>query len=442
MSEPYWVAVVGAGPAGLFAARELALNGAQVVVFNRDIKPGGLAEYGIYPEKFRIKEGLRSQFRLALGLPNLEYYGNLTIGAQGALTLEGLKQLGFQAVVVAVGAQGTKRLGLPGEDLKGVYHAKDLVFHYNRLPPFSQIHFEIGRRAAVVGVGNVALDITRFLATLPQVEDVVAVARRGPGEVKFSRGELEEVVALLDMQDLDHELERCIPLMRLLGENPEDFLGLIHLALEKASQHESHTHFTLRFLASPRRMLGDAAGRVCGLEVEDNTLVMRDGEITARSLGTLHTLTVDTVIFAIGDRVDEALGLPVHGGEYVKCPEPRFPVDGVSYEVCDPPNHQPLEGFFVAGWSRRPSSGLVGVARRDGVACARAVLQYLQTLQPLEEAPTFRLHERLSQLPQPVVGKADLARLEAAERARAAAAGLAEFKFADNQSMLEAMGLG
>lgn len=441
-SERYLAAVVGAGPAGLFAARELATNDVHVVVFNRDIKPGGLAEYGIYPDKHRIKEGLRSQFRLVLSHPGVEYIGNLTIGTQGELRLDELRGLGFQAVLVAAGAQGTKWLGMPGEDLKGVYHAKDIVFHYNHLPPYSQMHFEIGRRVAVVGVGNVALDITRYLATLPQVEDVVAVARRGPGEVKFSRGELEEVAGLLDMDDLDVEIERCAPLMRSLDENPDDFMDLIHLALQKARQVPSHAHFTLRFLAAPRHILGDDQGRVCGLEVEDTTLVLRDGEVSARSLGTLHTLAVDTVIFAIGDRVDERLGLPVLGGEFVKCPQPRFPVEGVSYEVCNPPEYRPLEGFFVAGWSRKASSGLVGVARRDGVAGAKAILQYLQTLTPLDEVSTTRLRDRLRQVAGPLVTKTDLARLEMAERARAEAEGLVEFKFSDNAAMLAAMGLG
>ena len=83
MSEQYFVAVVGAGPAGLFGARELANQGARVVLFNRDIKPGGLAEYGIYPEKHTMKEGLRKQFRQALENENITYYGNVEAGAPG-----------------------------------------------------------------------------------------------------------------------------------------------------------------------------------------------------------------------------------------------------------------------------------------------------------------------------------------------------------------------
>ncbi|HZW04927.1 MAG TPA: NAD(P)-binding protein, partial [Anaerolineaceae bacterium] len=89
------VAVIGAGPAGLFAARELASNGVQVVLFNRDIKPGGLAEYGIYPSKLKMKEGLRNQFRQILSLPLVRYYGNVLVGEEGDLRLDDLRALGF-----------------------------------------------------------------------------------------------------------------------------------------------------------------------------------------------------------------------------------------------------------------------------------------------------------------------------------------------------------
>ncbi|MEW5939779.1 MAG: FAD-dependent oxidoreductase, partial [Chloroflexota bacterium] len=151
MQNQFFVAVVGAGPAGLFGARELANAGARVVLFNRDIKPGGLAEYGIYPAKHTMKEGLRKQFRGVLDNPNIDYYGNLTVGAQGDLSLDDLQAMGFQAILVAAGAQGTKWLGLPGEHLTGVYHAKDVVYFYNHLPPFAQKSYRFGKRCAIVG---------------------------------------------------------------------------------------------------------------------------------------------------------------------------------------------------------------------------------------------------------------------------------------------------
>jgi ferredoxin/flavodoxin---NADP+ reductase len=96
----YYAAVIGAGPAGLFAARELAAQNVHVILLNRDIKPGGLAEYGIYPEKHKMKEGLRNQFRQIIDREDINYYGNITVGDQGDLRLSELKTLGFQAVLV------------------------------------------------------------------------------------------------------------------------------------------------------------------------------------------------------------------------------------------------------------------------------------------------------------------------------------------------------
>ena len=151
MSDQYVVAVIGAGPSGLFGARELAMQGIQVVLFNRDIKAGGLAEYGIYLDKHVMKEGLRKQFRQALEQPKLDYYGNVLISTKGDFTLDQIRAMGFDAILVTAGAQGTKWLGLPGEDLEGVYHAKDVVYSYNKLPPFSQKHFRFGKHCAILG---------------------------------------------------------------------------------------------------------------------------------------------------------------------------------------------------------------------------------------------------------------------------------------------------
>ena len=435
----YLVAVVGAGPAGLFAAKQLASEGVSVVLFNRDIKPGGLAEYGIYPDKHKMKEGLRNQFRQVLNSPQVTYFGNITVGTRGDLSLSDLWELGFQAILVTVGAQGTKWLGLPGEDLTGVYHAKDLVYHYNSLPPFSQKPFAIGQRVAVVGVGNVMLDITHYLVSKKQVQQVIAVARRGPGEVKFDKKELEAVAANLDLADLQAEIDRVTPLMRALGQDPGQLMALVQSALPKAAPRVSATCFTLRFLFSPVAILGDAQGRVRGLQVEDNTLVLVDGETRARGVGTHQVLDVDTVIFAIGDGVDLEFGLPCKGSEFVKCLTPRFPIEGISYEVYNPETGRPIDGVFVAGWSRQASAGLVGIARKDGTNGAKAVLQYLRetkTPQPCE-AGLCALQERLARLGKPVITQADLVRLEEIEREEAVLRGLEEFKFGTNEDMLQ-----
>jgi ferredoxin/flavodoxin---NADP+ reductase len=431
------VAIIGAGPAGLYAAKQLTTEGVRVVLFNRDIKPGGLAEYGIYPDKHKMKEGLRSQFRQILASPLLDYYGNVTIGEHGDLTLEDLRQAGFQALLVTAGAQGTKWLGLPGEDLEGVYHAKDLVYHYNRLPPFSQRRFSIGRRVAIIGAGNVMLDVAHYLASRLKVDEITAVARRGPGEAKYEKKELEAVAAYLDMPAVEAEIQRAAPAMRALGQDPQAPLAFIQSARVKAPPAEADTCFKIQFMASPARILGDANGRVCGLDLEENELVEKDGVVKAVGTGKLRRLDVDTVIFAIGDRIDAGFGLPHSGSEFVRSPKPRFPVEDISYEVYDPQLDASLDGVFVAGWARQASTGLVGIARRDGTNGARAVMCYLESQPEVARIDLSWLKDRLQDLCKPVVDKEDLQRLSEAEQRYAQVSGLEEYKYATNEEMLK-----
>ena len=433
MTSQYVVAVIRAGPAGLFGARELANKGARVILFNRDIKPGGLAEYGIYPNKYTMKSGLRKQFRQILDLPNLDYYGNITVGSQGDLSLDDLRALGVQAILVTVGAQGTKWLGLPGEDLEGVYHAKDVVYYYNHLPPFSQKSFHFGNRCAVIGAGNVMLDIAHYLAREKKVEEIIAVVRRGPAEVKFEKKEMEYVIDNLDQAALAAEIKRVTPIMQAVHQDPEAARATIMEALPKALPRISDTRFRFEFLASPVQMIGDENGKLKQVELEDNILVEANGDTKARGTGNKRRLDVETVIFAIGDKVDDSFGLPVEWNEFVKNPNPRFPIEGISYE-------SPIEDVFVGGWSRQASTGLVGYARKDGTNASKTVWQYLQTKQPVE--PDMKtIVEKIKSLNKPVVTKDDIKKLEAVELAEAQKQGIEEFKFDHNDDMLQAMGL-
>ena len=434
MTNQFYVAVIGAGPAGLFGARELANLGARVVLFNRDLKPGGLAEYGIYPNKHTMKNGLRKQFKQVMDLPNLTYYGNISIGEKADLTLDDLRALGFQVILVTAGAQGTKWLGLPGEDLIGVYHAKDVVYFYNKLPPFSQQSFRFGKRCAVIGAGNVMLDITHFLSREEKVDEVIAVVRRGPAEIKFDKKEMEYVIDNLDLADLDAEIQRVAPIMQAVHQDPEAAKASILEALPKALPKVSNTRFRFEFLASPVQMLGDTEGNLCQVEIEDNILVEANGDTKAKGTGNKRRLDVETVIFAIGDKVEEAFGLPIEWNEFVKSQNPRFPMDGNSYE-------SPMEDVFVGGWSRKASSGLVGLARKDGTNASKAVWQYLQqTKQPIE--PNIKaLSEKLKSLGKPIVLKDHLKKLEETELAKAKQLGLETFKFGTNDEMLKVMGL-
>ena len=437
------VVVIGAGPAGLYAARILANAGVKVILLNRDIKPGGLAEYGIYYDKYKMKLGLRKQFNQILSHPNITYYGNVSISTETCFSLKEIRDLDFDALLVTVGAQGTKWLGLPGEELQGVYHAKDLVYHYNALPPYSTEDLRIGQRVALVGAGNVMMDIAHWLVRDLKIEAVLAVVRRGPAEVKFDKKEMEVIAHNLDLRALDDEFARVAPVMESVGQNVAEAKEYILAALPKALEPISSTRFRFRFLASPLRLLGDDRGSVCGLEVEDTKLVLKGGETRATGVGMKHILDVDTVVFAIGDKVDDVFGLPVQWNEFVKNPNPRFPIEGLSYEAFDPDAGEPIESIFVAGWSRKASSGLVGIARKDGENGARAILAYLDTLPPPVDgiSRAEQLTILLNQACHPVITLEDLKKLEDYEQAEAQRLNIEDYKLKTNEEMLAVMGL-
>jgi ferredoxin--NADP+ reductase len=442
LSSHSLAAVIGAGPAGLYAAHKLADYGVRVVLFNRDIKPGGLAEYGIYPDKLKMKTGLRKQFGHILDSPQVDYYGNTTVCAGGNLTIYDLMAAGFQALLVTTGAQGTKWLGLDGEYLRGVYHAKELVYHYNRLPPFASQSFPIGQRVALIGVGNVAMDMGHWLVRDLKVKEVIAVARRGPAEVKFTKEEAKVIAANFDLASLDADLARLSPLMTSLGQDPAAAREIFSGPQAKALPPVSETRFRFEFLASPKRILGEQ-GRVTGLEVENTTLVAGSDQPRPEGLGTFRRLDVDTVIFCIGDTVDKNFCLPTRNNEYSIYPVPRYPVDGNSYEAFDLERNRPVENVFLAGWARQASTGLVGVARHDGENGAEAVLQYLRSLPPLPDAEAVlgEFEQEFERFNRLAVCKEHLPRLQAAELAEAQRLGVEDYKFATNEEMLAAMGV-
>ena len=434
MDATYYVAVIGAGPAGFFAARELNNQGVRVAVFNRDIKPGGLAEYGIYPDKHNMKEILRNQFRTMLENPKLDYYGNVLIANNGDFTFDELRNFGFDAILVTAGAQGTKWLGLPGEELDGVYHAKDVVYGYNSLPPYSQKKFRIGKRCAIIGAGNVMVDVARHLLQKKKVDEVIVVNRRGPGEVNFTKDEMKHIISHLDLDAFEQEMQRTLPILQAVNQDPEigrkKVLESLAKADPKIADADGKLHFD--FLASPTAMIGEN-GEVVKLEVEDNILVDKNGQIGAKGTGIKRTIDVDTVVFAIGDTIDDSLGLQTSKNEFVQQREPRFPIDGVSFET-------PEERVFIGGWARKASNGLVGYARRDGTNAAKAVWQFLQTVQP-KGTDADAVDAKIKGLDKPVISKDDVKRLEAVEAEEAKRRGLDFFKCSTNEEMLQIMGL-
>ena len=431
------VAVIGAGPAGLFAARALANAGSRVLLLNRDIKPGGLAEYGIFLDKYKMKGGLRRQFHKILSDPRITYLGNVPVGPDGPLTVEQLLKLGFDALVFAHGAQGTKYLGVEGERLPGVYHAKDLVYHYNRLPPFAERDFPMGRRVAIVGVGNVMVDIANYCAHYCDCDEIIAIARRGPFEKAYEDKEFEDVEDAFDRELYRQELERIRPRLEAVGQDPDELIKALAARPEPAERTRARLHF--RFLASPKRVVAEN-GRVIGLDVEETRLEGKGDRINAAGTGEISRLPCDTVVFAVGDRVDERFGLPYKDGLYVTAPNAQED-PGAAYEVWDPESQRTLPGVFVVGWSRRASDGVVGRARLDAETGIKRVVEYLAGTPKRPAADVERLIAKvmavLKKAGATPVTYEHVQRIEEAERSRATEAGVEELKYKSNAEMLD-----
>ena len=435
------VFVVGAGPAGIFAAQKIALAGHETVIFNRDVKPGGLAEYGIYPVKDKMKFGLRKQFAKAFSLPNLHYFGHVPVGKNSLISIEALRELCPAAMVFAVGAQGTKKLGMPGENAAGVYSAKDFVYYYNQLPPFASQDFSTGKRVAIIGMGNVMVDIARWLlldCPNRKTEEVIVIARRGPLEAKFDEKEFAHIEMYLDRKAFQEELQRVKDRMAAVGQDiakvPEETFPCL---VKNADQPALEARLKFRFLSSPTAITPGPDGRIAKLTIADNILVARDGGTSAKTTDKTTELDVDTLIFAIGDTHDPLVGLPCCPTGYVTnaSTEP-----GANYEVFDPTTAKCVPGVYVVGWARKASEGLVGIARHDGETGAARVLQYLAELKsPPRSASADEIARFLARKGVEAVSKSDLALLGAVEEREAKARGLTYFKYSDDADMLSAI---
>jgi ferredoxin--NADP+ reductase len=438
MSEQHLVVVVGAGPAGIYGTRKLTEAGHRVVLLNRDVKPGGLAEYGIFVDKEKMKTGLRKQFKRILAEPKVFYLGHVTVGQGQAITLAELKSMGFGAIVVTAGAQGTKKLGIAGEESLGVYHAKDVVYHYNSLPPFSERCFEIGNRVAIIGMGNVMVDIANWLLNHKKVDQVVVVARRGPVEKAYDDNEFEYIEQYLDNADMKQEIERIAPQLAAVGQNVEEIMQ----KFVKQGEPAEGRRLTFRYLCSPTKVVANDQGRVSALDAEENEMVLQDGKTVAKGTGKSRRIDVDCVIYAIGDQVDASLGLPFSRGAFVTNPEKLAgDPNPAAYQPYDPEVKKALDGIFVAGWSRNASVVLVGVAKQDAERGMRVVNEYLKTKPGLSsgemEEKIEALIDALKKKNVDAVTKEDVDLLESAEQEEARARKTWDFKYKNDNKMLE-----
>ena len=440
------IIVAGAGPAGMAVASSLAKAGHEVIILNRDIKFGGLAEYGIFPAKLKLRGGLKKQYWDMLEQPNVHYIGNVSIGKGKDLTVEELRGLGASAVVFSIGAQGTKAIGVEGDSAKGVFHAKDVVYHFNRLPGFGDRPFEMGKHVAVIGVGDVMVDIAHWLIRYKKVERVTAIARRGPLERKYNPKEIRMVCSNMDLDGITKEFARIKDRLAAVGQNAEEVLKGMTDEFSKCEPAVSETKMSFRFLASPKRVLVDGNNRVRGLEMEENKLEPKGEDTAAAGLKQYYEFACDSVVFAVGDKVDETVGLPYKNGIYVTSPNKTTnDPDDALFQAYDEATGKVVEGVFLAGWARKASEGLVGVAKRDGDWCAEVVNRYLvsRTTGSNGKAVLDKLHAILKERKSYPVDVKGLRVLEAAEKAHQGPTDcIGEFKFATNEEMLKVIERG
>ncbi len=364
----YKIAIVGAGPAGYFAAQALQNLANEEISFSIDMierlpTPWGLVRSGVAPDHPKIKT-VSKVFEKIANTEGFRLFGNVELGIDASI--EQLRER-YDAVVIATGSALGKKLGIPGEDLPGSLSAAAFVPWYNAHPDFKDESIDLSsHRAVVIGAGNVAMDVARILALEPSeldptdtadhaiealknsaIREVLLSARRGPEHAAFTAPELRELPKLEHTNVIIHKSDIDAALHRV-GENIEkdvkSNLDAMTLTAEKEPTNHERT-LTLQFLATPLEIRGDG-------KVE---------EIIFQRTGTNETFSVECglVITAIGYEAYPLPGVPYENGKVIN-------TDGV---VDD--------GLYVVGWAKRGPSGVIGTNKSDAADVINLLVSHL-----------------------------------------------------------------
>jgi len=293
----------------------------------------------------------------------------------------------------------------------------------------------------VIGMGNVAVDIAHWLLVdAPEkADEVIVIARRGPFEAKFDKKEFAYIEQYLDREAFHAELERIRPQLQAVGQDASQVAETTFPILNKAATAApGEGRLLFRFLSSPSSIHVDGNDRINRLRVTENVLVQRDTSIACKATDRTADIDVDTMIIAIGDVADSAVGLPYGTDSYLINPDTTDP-QRAAYEVYDNVGCCAMEGTYVVGWARKASEGLVGIARHDAEVGATHVLKYLESAPEKSCATPEQIKKSIEARGVRVVDKADLEHLAKAEEEQAKAKGMLWFKFSEDESMLAAI---
>ncbi len=413
-ARPLRIAIIGAGPAGFYAAETLLKQHDLVLsidIFNRFPTPFGLVRDGVAPDHQSIKAVVRV-FDKILADPRVRFFGNVTYGVD--IHHQDLKQF-YDQIIYAVGAQADRRMGIQGEDQPNIFPALSFVGWYNGHPDYCDLPIDLScERAVVVGNGNVAMDVTRMLVLSPdalqktdiadyaleklrksKIREVVVLGRRGAAQAAFTTPEIKELGKLegVDVVVDPHNIE-LDPASLADIEADRTAKANLECLREYASrtEHTAPRRITMRFLASPAEIVG-VNGRMTALKIENNKLVVdSNGGIRSKGTGTYELIEAGLVLRSIGYR-----SVPIEG---VPFDHATSTINNIAGQVVHPNSGEVVPGEYVVGWAKRGPTGLIGNNKPDSAATVQAMLADLPTLQEIRD--DFRdpslvvavLHER------------------------------------------------
>ncbi|GAB4527406.1 MAG: FAD-dependent oxidoreductase [Anaerolineae bacterium] len=457
VSEPLRVAIIGSGPAGFYAAERLQKEKRLVVeidMFERLPTPFGLVRGGVAPDHQKIKSVTSLYDRIARK-PGFRFYGNVEFGTD--ITHEDLLRF-YHAIIYAVGAQSDRRLGIPGEDLPGSHSATEFVAWYNGHPDFRDREFDLSQESvAVIGVGNVALDVARVLLRTPEelartdiadyalealsnsnVRRVYVLGRRGPAQAAFTNaeikelGEMEGAECIVDPEDLELD-----PLSKAYLESGADPVAVKNIQVlsvyARQPAGQKPRQLILRFLVSPVEILG--TDRVEAIKVVRNELyAAEDGTLRPRPTGQYEEIPVGLVFRSVGYRGVPLPGVPFYD-RWGVIPNDRGRV------LTKHETGSQVIGEYVVGWIKRGPSGVIGTNRPDAIETVELLLEDLRAGRLLTPPEPSReaMEELLEERGIRYVTYEDWLVIDELERRAGKELGRPRLKFCSVEEMLEAV---
>lgn len=386
MTVPLRIAVVGSGPAGMYAAEHASklAPGAHITIFERLLFPYGLVRYGVAPDHHRMKSVTRLYERV-LDTAGVELRLGVEVGRDVHITE---LQSAYDAIVYAYGAAHDRALGIPGEELPGSTSATEFVAWYNAHPEFATHAPDLGGTSAVViGLGNVAIDVARILAKSTSelaesdiaehalahlahstITDIYIVGRRGPAEARFTTKELRELGELANADIVvDPEELELLPLQEAYIETDFNAAKNVEVLRGFAEQQPSGKprRLHIKFYRSPVALHGE--GRVQHIEFARNVIRERGGELVLEQTNERETLPAHLVLRSVGYRGAPLADLPfdnVHGV-----------IPNNAGRVLTSPAGEQLPRHYVAGWIKRGPSGVIGTNRADAGETVQALIE-------------------------------------------------------------------